>query len=133
MNFLATFRNFIATQYLEVLGLALTENAVGDGHQPIWIEQKDAAWLLDQDVGLALLVVPYLDAKQDLNRSIQQALSTATSLAPRSGLQKSESDKWGAWQVAVLWLVGTAQLATSWRAAIAVIRQESGLSEEVAL
>lgn len=133
MNILAIFKRFIAGQYESVLGMALSDNSVGDGHQPIWIEDKDGAWLLDQDVGLALLVVPYLKPKQDLNRSIQQALSTATSLAPRGGLRESEADKRGAWQVAVLWLVGTAQLAASWRSAIAVIRQESGLSEEVAL
>lgn len=131
MSTLDQFRKYVSEQYQTVLGLKLTENVANDS-QPVWLPDGDQAWLLDDEIGLAMRVVPYNDAQDDLNTAIQHAIRTATQLQPRYEIKDGEADRCGIWQVSICWLVDST-LREDWRKAIASIRKESGFSEEVGL
>lgn len=133
MNILEQFKVHISDHYQTLLGLNLVENDNSDNHTLIWVSCSDeAAWLLDSEIGLALRIVLFSAAEDDLNAAIQEAVRTATQLQPRYGIDANAADQHGIWQVGVCWLVKS-DLKISWHQAIANIRKESGFSEEIGL
>jgi len=112
--------------------LNLVTDSVAANGQPIWIHDTDKAWLLDDEIGLALRIVHYCNAEDDLNASIQEAVRTATQLQPHYGITDAAADKCGIWQVSILWLVES-KLREDWCRKIAAVRKESGFSEEIGL
>ncbi len=133
MNIMEQFKGYISEHYQTLLGLNLVENDNSDNHILIWVSGSDeAAWLLDSEIGLALRIVLFNAAEDDLNAATQEAVRTATQLQPRYGIDANAADQHGIWQVAICWLVDS-NLKTSWHQAIASIRKESGLSEEIGL
>jgi hypothetical protein len=127
------FRTYVATQYQKVLGKALQTSVTEAAEGPVYSEANGQAWLLDPEVGLALRIVPYTKAEQELNPSIQEGLSTATLLQPRAGLTPSKVIHGESGKLEFFWLVDNPSLGESWQAAIAEIRKQSGFSEEIGL
>ena len=80
MKKLEQFKSHIKKQYLNILGLNLISDFTTDGNNPIWITDTNKAWLLDNEIGLALRIVPFCTAEDDLNTAIQEAVRTATQL-----------------------------------------------------
>lgn len=132
MNTLEQFRIYVDEQYQTALGLNLFVDSVAANGQPVWIPDADNAWLLDDEIGLAFRIVPYGNANNDLNTSIQEAVRTATQLQPHYGITGDSADECGTWQVSICWLVAP-ELRDDWRKKVADIRKESGFSEEVGL
>lgn len=132
MNSLEQFKIHVNEQYQATLGLSLVADSVAINGQPIWISETDKAWLLDDEIGLALRIIHYCDTEDDLNTSIQEAVRTATQLQPHYGITDSDADKSGIWQVAICWLVES-DLREDWCKKIASVRKESGFSEEIGL
>lgn len=132
MSILKEFKSHVASQFQKILGLDLTDQIQAEGNSVVWIEKEERAWLLDDDIGLALLIVPYGTADVDLNSTIQEAIRTATQLQPRYGITETEVDPCGMWQVGICWLIPS-NLKQAWRLAVSGIRQKSGFSEEVGL
>jgi len=131
MNTLSQFKSYVAAQYKSMLALNLTEDSKPNAPL-IWLNDGDDAWLLDDEIGLAMRVVPFTDEQDDLNVAIQHAIRTASQLQPRYAADVTDKDKHGIWQVGICWLVDSG-LNESWRKAIAGIRRESGFSEEIGL
>lgn len=132
MNILEQFKIHISEQYQITLGLGLVTDAMANNGQPVWISDTEKAWLLDDEIGLALRIVPYSNAVDELNTSIQEAVRAATQLQPHYGITDAAADKCGIWQVSICWLV-EANLREDWRKQIAEARKESGFSEEIGL
>ena len=114
MSTLEQFRTHVNEQYQTALGLNLTTDSSSTTNQPIWIPDSDKAWILDAEIGLALRVVPYTNADDDLTASIQEAVRTATQLQPHYGITDAAADNFGIWQVSICWLVKS-QLCEDWR------------------
>lgn len=131
MNTLSQFKSYVVEQYKSMLAMNLTSD---DKHNAplIWLNDGNDAWLLDDEIGLAMRVVPFIDEQDDLNVAIQHAIRTASQLQPRYAADVTDTDKHGIWQVGICWLVDSG-LNESWRKAIAGIRRESGFSEEIGL
>jgi energy-coupling factor transporter ATP-binding protein EcfA2 len=131
MSTLNQFKDYVAEQYYNMLGLKLVEETTTN--TPLaWLNDGNSAWLLDDEIGLAMRIVPFVDEQDDLNAAIQHAIRFATQLQPRYSLDKDGSDDAGIWQVGICWLVSS-ELCNAWRNAIANIRKESGFSEEIGL
>lgn len=133
MSTLEEFRSYLAQRYISVLGLQLTNDPREISRNPIWIHQNDGAWLLDRELGLALRIVPFNNANQNLNEVIQIVLRKVTLLQPRSDLEKEQADLLGMWQLGIIWVVEKPNLGDVWRTSIAMVRKESGFSEELGL
>jgi len=133
MSALDEFRTYLSQRYNSVLGLTITSDPKEISRNPIWIGQEDGAWLLDRELGLALRIVPFEDANQNLNEVIQIVLRKVTLLQPRSDLEKEQADPLGMWQLGIIWVVEKPNLGDVWRTSIAMVRKESGFSEELGL
>lgn len=131
MNTINQFKEYLAGLYQGFLGLSLTEN-MSPSNGPVWLKKEDSAWLLDDEIGLAMHIVPFTDEHDDLNSTIQHAIRFTTQLQPRYSPDKDGVDAAGIWQVGVCWIVSS-ELCDAWRNAIASIRKESGFSEEIGL
>lgn len=133
MSTLDEFRTYLAQRYNSVLGLTITNDLKEISRNPIWIRQEDGAWLLDRELGLALRIVPFEDANQNLNEVIQIVLRKVTLLQPRSDLEQEQADPLGMWQLGIIWVIEKPDLGDAWRTSIAMVRKESGFSEELGL
>jgi hypothetical protein len=131
MNALSQFKNYVAEQYKSMLDVNLAEDTTASAPL-VWLNDGNSAWLLDDEIGLAMRIVPFTDEQDDLNAALQHAIRTASQLQPRYAANATDTDKHGIWQVGICWLVDSG-LSESWRKAIAGIRRESGFSEEIGL
>ena len=131
MNALSQFKNYVAGQYKSMLDLNIAEDTTPNAPL-VWLNDGNSAWLLDDEIGLAMRIIPFTDEQDDLNAAIQHAIRTASQLQPRYAANATDTDKHGIWQVGICWLVDYG-LCESWRKAIAGIRRESGFSEEIGL
>jgi hypothetical protein len=131
MSTLNQFKDYVAAQYKSMLDLDLFEDTSTNAPL-VWLNDENSAWLLDDEIGLAMRIVPFTDEQDDLNTAIQHAIRTASHLQPRYAVDENDADNNGIWQVGIFWLVDSG-LCKSWRKAIAGIRRESGFSEEIGL
>ena len=58
MSTLSQFKNYAAEQYKNMLGLNLTEGTSANAPL-VWLNDGNSAWLLDDEIGLAMRVVPF--------------------------------------------------------------------------
>ncbi|MDZ7661046.1 hypothetical protein [Thiohalophilus sp.] len=139
LDILNTVKVWLNQQYIDCLGVTISESDNTDEKQPRWVirnsDGRDNAMLLDYEIG-NMLNIHVVNNKDDLHLAIdsdiQNGLEWVTKLQPKYGLEKHEYDENGVWQVGMLWLVSS-DLSESWKEYIAELRSESGFTEEMSL
>lgn len=117
------------------------------GHQCIWVDENElrrraaspdsagALALIDEEIGWLFFFLPFSKGA-DIGSRINQALSARAWLAREANYTGkptpgSDEDEDG-WQVGLVWLVAESD-DTAWQAEMALLRHESGASEELSL
>ncbi len=139
---LTTVRAHLAARYQTELGQTLLDGYSAANGAPVWrcVQADDlrspadasakavAGVLLDSELGLVLFVIPYVkgcavSAQASAAASLQSSLHPMLPPIP-------PPDEFGAWQVAIHWLVEESD-RDSWEAQIVQLRQHTGCAEEL--
>lgn len=134
-----TLQKWLAQKYLNALNLPLIERGLGDG--PVYwvyepVSEDHCAELLDSQLGIWIRFRCFtertssVDLPKYVGQDVQWGLKNMASLTRRSGINESDVDQYGGWQIHLIWLV-QANHYGDWCKSMHELRSQSGYSEEL--